>query len=520
MAHDHHSSSGTMCPSCDCHPFSRNAYWTGKLMLARDFVDEQQYVVEKLRHHNQHLHGTGVACGLKVVPHETPACQKYFICVEPGTAIDCCGRDIVVCDRECVDLRTFPDIRKLFDHPDQTTRALRICIRYRECPTEDIPVLYDECGCDDARCAPNRILESYEIVVELLDKLPDPPKRPALDNCCDLWKDVVCPACDQPDCVVLATIADWVPGAPIVATVPPPAGSVSIDTLTYRRILPSVQAIKEFLDCLNLCEPGGGGSGEGTPGKGIDAVSATFVDCTKPGSAKIVEGPSRTLVLEVPKGCNGTNGAPGTNGSNGTNGAPGDAGPGLEAGLTRIRALSWTHGVPVKKGSLAKIDMGPNQRPQFGVVVAFTGRVIASSVDAEHVFQVLVPHQHDADRLPLRCRCPIDGRVIAVDNLTMSGPVIVAAAATANPQPDALAFIFESANVDVPPDRIVELLQDRELWIVLRCDFVIDRNGKAVDGEHVRGTLLSGDRPAPPDPAEKFGIQGGLFESWFTLRRG
>src|SRR6185369_12753270 len=38
------------------------------------------------------------------------------------------------------------------------------------CPTEDVPVLYDECGCDDTKCAPNRILESFRF-----DVLVDPP---------------------------------------------------------------------------------------------------------------------------------------------------------------------------------------------------------------------------------------------------------------------------------------------------------------------------------------------------------
>ena len=46
-------------------------------------------------------------------------------------------------------------------------------MRFRECPTEDIPVLYDDCGCDDTKCAPNRILESYEIGV-----MVDPPDEP------------------------------------------------------------------------------------------------------------------------------------------------------------------------------------------------------------------------------------------------------------------------------------------------------------------------------------------------------
>jgi hypothetical protein len=181
MAHHHVVDAETGCPSCDLHSFTRNAYWTGKLMLARDFVDEQHYVVEKLRHHNQHLHGTGVVCGLKVVQHETPACRDRFVCVEPGTAIDCCGRDIVLWDRDCLDLWALPEIKRLREANNTERRAgaeraegpvLQIRIRYRECPTEDIPVLYDECGCDDSRCAPNRILESYELGVLLIPKAP------------------------------------------------------------------------------------------------------------------------------------------------------------------------------------------------------------------------------------------------------------------------------------------------------------------------------------------------------------
>lgn len=159
------------CPECRYGPFQRNHYFTGKLLVERDFTDEQSYYVNKLRHHHQRLHGWGVVCGLKVVQHENDPCRDRYVIVEPGTAIDCCGREIVVLEREYVDVLSLPAVKALIDKPDQKRRFLQICIRYKECPNENIPVLYDDCGCDEDRCAPNRILESYEFDAILLDKL-------------------------------------------------------------------------------------------------------------------------------------------------------------------------------------------------------------------------------------------------------------------------------------------------------------------------------------------------------------
>jgi hypothetical protein len=168
---DPHGKSHTQgCPSCDTGAFTRNHYFTGKLLVERDFTDEQRYHVEKLRHHNQRLHGWGVVCGLKVKQHENEACRDRFVCVEPGTALDCCGREIVVREEECINLRELPGVKALIEHEDTDEHTLQICVRYRECPTEEIPVLYDECGCDDSQCKPNRILESHEF-----DVIVDPP---------------------------------------------------------------------------------------------------------------------------------------------------------------------------------------------------------------------------------------------------------------------------------------------------------------------------------------------------------
>ncbi len=161
--------SGCGCGTCGIAPFTRNNYFTGKLLLERDFTDEQQYVRDKIRHHNLRLHGAGVVCGLLVGEHPNEDCRDRFVRLAPGTAIDCCGNEILVADEEDVELAGLEAVADL-DPDDDRLHELRLCLRYRECGNEPVPVLYDECGCDDDRCLPNRILESHGV-----EAVVDPP---------------------------------------------------------------------------------------------------------------------------------------------------------------------------------------------------------------------------------------------------------------------------------------------------------------------------------------------------------
>jgi len=177
----------TACPECEIGSFTRNHYFTGKLLVERDFRQEQDYYVDKLRLHEQRLHGWGVVCGLKVTQHENPACRDRFVCIQPGLAIDCCGHDIYVPEMDGIDLTQLDAIKALVKAKDQKPHILQICICYKECPTEPIPVLYDDCGCDDTQCAPNRILESYEV-----DVMVDPPKpQDSPDSPALAWKNTI-----------------------------------------------------------------------------------------------------------------------------------------------------------------------------------------------------------------------------------------------------------------------------------------------------------------------------------------
>jgi hypothetical protein len=143
IAKGHHNGCG--CASCAILPFSRNNYFTGKFLLERDFTDEQQYMRDKIRHHNQRLHGTGVVCGLEIIQHPNLDCRSRFVRLTPGTGIDCCGNEILVTAEEDIELASLAAFADL-DPDDEKLHEIQICLRYKECGNEPVPVLYDECS--------------------------------------------------------------------------------------------------------------------------------------------------------------------------------------------------------------------------------------------------------------------------------------------------------------------------------------------------------------------------------------
>ena len=102
---DGQSTRGT-CIECDVPQRARNHYFTGKLLVERDFTDEQRYHMGKVRRHNRWQHGWGTVCGLVVGEHPLDVCQNQYVVLEPGLAVDCCGREILVPRQELYDFRT------------------------------------------------------------------------------------------------------------------------------------------------------------------------------------------------------------------------------------------------------------------------------------------------------------------------------------------------------------------------------------------------------------------------------
>lgn len=71
----------------------RNNYFSGKLLNAEDFNDEQTYQRNKMRLHNRLLRECGCISGLKV---STARNKKGSVIVHAGVAIDPQGNEIVV----------------------------------------------------------------------------------------------------------------------------------------------------------------------------------------------------------------------------------------------------------------------------------------------------------------------------------------------------------------------------------------------------------------------------------------
>lgn len=150
----------------------------------------------------------------------------------------------------------------------------------------------------------------------------------------------------------------------------------------------------------------------------------------------------------------------------------------------------------------------PDEQAVFGVTIAFTDEVDVKPIDSVHVFTVDAPTVAgpDAQELGYACRCPIDGRIEAVEATTDADGLIVKAVVTGAATSKAVSFVFNERFV-----RAVLLERElTDLFVHLRGDFVVDRYGRAVDAEFTRAQLPTGDRPAGSD----VGIQGGMFDSW------
>jgi hypothetical protein len=411
----------------DIKNFERNKYFYGKLMTVRDFETEQSYFIEKQRLINRLIHGAGVVCGLKVEEAEEDTTK---IKINPGVAIDCCGRDIIVPEEKVVDLKDSLEGADM----------LYVLLKYDFCEKESVPVINNVSACEET-CCYNRILETYKI--EISDTKPDDCTL-ADKKLCEVWLDAKhpeefvdywiekgCQECPQEPAVLLAAI-----------------------TLLNSTIKEIDNAIKDDDD--------------------DEGIKKSLVF-------------SNAHLYELIKCVEKQPGPKGEDGEDGLKGDTGDRGPGLEEKLTVIDKITPTFEDEV---ILSKIL-------ENGITIKFSNEITSATVDND-TFQVAVFAPLKRGNILMHHYEYIEGEISTDD--------------------DENGFTFRPLNSDTL-ERLISEYQKLEggegklkILVQIKCDFIKDKENKAVAGHHLRennsGLNIEG----------KYNIQGGIFESWFTLK--
>jgi hypothetical protein len=145
--------------------------------------------------------------------------------------------------------------------------------------------------------------------------------------------------------------------------------------------------------------------------------------------------------------------------------------------LTHIAHINWPHG-----GQMTLAEL----RAQNGELrITFDRKIVPSPGDAtgltEHTF------------------------VVQYGGIQRSLEFLPSTDDTPTLQDDCVAvFRIEQSKLS-PTDRHGNVAGN-VVYVTLKCDFIIDCHGNAVDGNHLSGRLPSGD-----------GVRGGVFESWFRV---
>jgi hypothetical protein len=203
-----HRDESCECGVCKIPHFERNHYFHGKTLSARDLAAEQRYFNEKRWLLNRMITGWGIVCGLNV------GLEDGCLVVTPGLALDCCGHEILVCDRARLGPTSIAEMLQVDPCGHETARFM-ICLEYHECPRESVR-LSSCCDRKDGGHDYNRIRDDYRLIARPFD----PACVENFDRHCCPYEGlgsktsiyhalastaVECPRCPECECLVLAT---------------------------------------------------------------------------------------------------------------------------------------------------------------------------------------------------------------------------------------------------------------------------------------------------------------------------
>ena len=440
-------------------------------MTARDFRDEQFYFLARLRLHERVFHGAGIVCGLEVVLHPDPTCQAQgWVVITPGIAYDCFGRELIVRQPQVV------NVTQLF--------------------LDKVP-----CGCEKQFAkATDPTTDPGPTATSTTTPLPEYPPAAGSDFLIGLRYGELCiepvpvlvdeTGCGQrttPNriqetaCVRYRLLDDpanscWGPPKIHCNQCPPPASPMP------KPIPPSLEDV-----LAPLCHCGT-----------LNNQDTGFIPLAKCSFQTSV---APKLDLSGRRHLNG---------------------PLHPNRLTHICSVNWNHGgcmtmtgdqlTPCQPpGPAPKTEAPKTQSPPDGgehphrqkhlrLEFTFDGQ-LANSKD------LLGDSDHDPTGFYRR--------ILQVRYVTETGDLRAIprwGRATLDTNRTKLTY-------EIPLGCLHELqehVRDPIIVVTLNCDFLPDHCGRAVDGNHLNGSLAWDSQGKPKGPTGD-GIAGGLFESWFQL---
>jgi hypothetical protein len=236
------------CGICHVPRFERNNYFNGKTLSARDLAAEQVYLNEKRHLINRSILGWGIVCGLNV------CLEGDCLEVHPGLALDCCGRELLVCDKAMLHPRDVADALGVDPCAGGDGIPWALCLEYRECRTEPVS-LPKSCDQHERGREFNRIRDDYRLSIRRRD---DACPEDHDEACCP-WETLgrgtslhealversrKCPKCKKCECVLLVTgVLHTGPQGPWI--------TLDEDAWKYRRIVFTNPALASLIQCFH-----------------------------------------------------------------------------------------------------------------------------------------------------------------------------------------------------------------------------------------------------------------------------
>ena len=137
--------------------FERNKYFYGKLLSVDDFESEQRYMNDKRRIINRFVHGTGVVCGMNVVPVD-----DITVSIEMGLALDSAGREIML-EQPVIKRLSTIDGFDAYTEEDEENSFLYLCIEYDETEKEPVHSITGAKNENGMGVAYNKYAEGYHL---------------------------------------------------------------------------------------------------------------------------------------------------------------------------------------------------------------------------------------------------------------------------------------------------------------------------------------------------------------------